>query len=246
MLENKRELCAARKVSHRSVRRKAVRKPCTADSLSGDILTADEEMRIIRSVLGGDNGAFETLVLDNQKNVYNLALKMTKDEEDALDISQEVFLKAYSSLKSFRGESRFSVWLYRMTYNMCLDFLRRKKRAPETSLTQVDADGDLHDLDVPDSGSTPEEDVLQRELRITLAESIDELGAMHREILVMREITGMNYTDIAAVLRISEGTVKSRLARARKNLADILISKGTFPASYRHKNREEVTEHGRM
>jgi len=199
-------------------------------------------MRIIRSVLGGDNGAFEALVLENQKNVYNLALKMTRDEEDALDISQEVFLKAYSSLKSFRGESRFSVWLYRMTYNMCLDFLRRKKKVAEVPLTLPGDDGDTHELEIPDTRSTPEEAVLQRELRKEITVSIGELGAMHREILVMREVTGMNYSDIATVLRISEGTVKSRLARARKNLSEILISKGTFPDSFRQKDREEVAE----
>ena len=199
-------------------------------------------MRIIQSVLGGDSDAFETLVIENQNNVYNLALKMTRNEEDALDISQEVFLKAYRSLKNFRGESRFSVWLYRMTYNLCIDFTRRKRRVSETSLSQTDEDGEQHDYEIPDTRSAPEEIVLQNELSASLASSIDELGAMHKEIFVMREITGMNYSEIAIVLSISEGTVKSRLARARKSLAEILVRKGTFPDSYRPKDRKEVVE----
>ena len=206
-------------------------------------MTIDEELQIIQNVLSGDGGAYEMLVLDNQNNVYNLALKMTKNEEDALDISQEVFLKAYRSLKNFRGESRFSVWLYRMTYNMCIDFLRRKRRVSETSLTHQGDDGEPLDADIPDTRSTPEESVLLRELRKTLADSIDELGTMHKEIFVMREITGMNYLDIASVLNISEGTVKSRLARARRSLAEILAGKGTFPDSYRQKGRKEVADH---
>jgi len=192
--------------------------------------------------LGGDSDAFETLVIENQNNVYNLALKMTRNEEDALDISQEVFLKAYRSLKNFRGESRFSVWLYRMTYNLCIDFTRRKRRVSETSLSQTDEDGEQHDYEIPDTRSAPEEIVLQNELSASLASSIDELGAMHKEIFVMREITGMNYSEIAIVLSISEGTVKSRLARARKSLAEILVRKGTFPDSYRPKDRKEVVE----
>ena len=195
-------------------------------------------MRIIRSVSGGDKGAFEALVLENQTNVYNLALKMTKSEDDALDISQEVFLKAYGSLKSFRGDSRFSVWLYRMTYNMCIDFLRRKQRIPEASLTRHDDDGEARDSEIPDTRGTPEDNLLQQELRAELSKSIGELGAIHREIFIMREITGMNYSDIAAALKINEGTVKSRLARARKSLAEILMSKGTFPDGYRQKEQE--------
>jgi len=196
-------------------------------------LTAEEELRIIKKVIDGDTDAFEELVLENQKNVYNLALKMTKNEEDALDISQEAFLKAYRQLEGFRGESRFSVWLYRLTYNLCIDFLRKKPRSGVISLTYQDEGEEAHDLEIPDVRNLPEDIVLRREKRKEIAESIDELGSRHREILVMREITGMSYSSIAETLNVSEGTVKSRLARARTSLANILIKKGTFPESYR-------------
>ena len=203
-------------------------------------MTAEEELEIIKKVLNGDKNAFEDLVLQNQKNVYNLALKMTGNEDDALDISQEAFFKAYRQLANFRGESRFSVWLYRLTHNLCIDLLRRKSRSQVISLTPQDDDKDFGDLEIPDVRNLPENSVLRKELRNEIAASIDELGQSHREILVMREITGMSYTEIADALNLSEGTVKSRLARARINLVNILAEKGTFPESFRHNTREEV------
>ena len=207
----------------------------------GDGLTVEEELEIIKRVLGGDANAFEELVRANQKNVYNLALKMTGAEQDALDISQEAFFKAYCQLDSFRGDSRFSVWLYRLTYNLCVDFLRKKPRAGVISLTYQDDSGDSHDLEIPDTRDIPEERALRRETSEIVAKSIDELSPQHREILVMREITGMSYGDIAGTLNITDGTVKSRLARARLSLANILIGKGTFPESFRQKeHRKEV------
>ena len=203
-------------------------------------MTSEEELEIRKKVLDGDKNAFEELVLANQKNVYNLALKMTGNEDDALDISQEAFLKAYRQLDSFRGESRFSVWMYRLTYNLCIDFLRKRPRSQIISLTSQDSEGDVHDLEIPDVRNLPEDSVFRRELRKEIAASIDELGKSHREILIMREITGMSYTEIAEALGLSEGTVKSRLARARINLANILSEKGTFPRDFRHNDREEV------
>lgn len=206
-------------------------------------MTADEELQVIQKVLGGDRNAFEELVLANQKNVYNLALKITGSEDDALDISQDAFLKAYRQLESFRGESRFSVWLYRLTYNQSIDFLRKKPRAAEISLSQED-DDDSYDIEIPDLRNLPEDSVIRGETRAAITESVDALGPRHREIFLMREITGMSYIDIASVLKISEGTVKSRLARARMRLVNILTEKGTFPESYRQKEQGEVAERG--
>ena len=206
-------------------------------------MTADGELQIINNVLKGDKDAFEDLVLAHQKNVYNLALKLTGNEEDALDISQEAFFKAYIQLESFRGESRFSVWMYRLTYNLCIDFLRKKPKSKEISLSSRDEDDNGGDIEIPDMRELPEDIILSRESQKTISESIEELGQTHREILIMREVTGMSYCDIAVTLKISEGTVKSRLSRARKNLAGILIDKGTIPGSFRQKEREEVEGH---
>ena len=204
-------------------------------------MTAEEELQIISEVMEGNRNAFEGLLLANQKNVYNLALKMTCNEEDALDLSQEAFLKAYRQLGNFRGESRFSVWMYRLTYNLCIDFLRKKPRDSAVSITGRN-DDDSYDIEIPDIRALPEDVVIRRETRKAIVDSIGELGPRHREILIMREITGMSYIDIAAVLRINEGTVKSRLARARLSLANILAGRGTFPESFRQNRRKEVAE----
>jgi len=203
-------------------------------------MTVDDELVVIRRVLGGDKNAFDELVLSNQKNVYNLALKMTGNEEDALDISQEAFFKAYRQLDGFRGDSRFSVWLYRLTYNLCIDFLRKKSRVTMIPLTYQDDGGEVHDLELPDLRNLPEEKILRQETRKAIADSIGELGQSHREILVTREITGMSYGEMAETLNLREGTVKSRLARARRNLVNILVERGTFPESFRHIDRKEV------
>ncbi len=203
-------------------------------------MTALEEKAVIDKVCSGDADAFEALVTDNQKKVYNLALKMTGNEEDALDISQEAFIKAYTGLKNFRAESRFSVWLYRLTYNICIDFLRKKKRRPELPLTITDEEGDALELEIPDLRYEPSSEAEKRELREAVEKGIDELPEKHREILVLREMTGLSYEEIARTLGINEGTVKSRLSRARQSLIMILNGYGTFSYRGRQKTGKEV------
>jgi len=203
-------------------------------------LEKEQEKVIIQKVIDGDNNAFEDLVIANQKNVYNLALKMTRNEDDALDISQEAFVKAYQQLKNFRGDSRFSVWLYRMTYNLCIDFLRKKPKSNVVPLTYEDDSGESTPLEIPDLRDLPEDNAIRSETRKTIAEGINELADDHREVLVMREITGMSYEEMATTLNVSIGTVKSRLARARMKLVEFLKEKGTFPDSIRLKTQEEV------
>ena len=202
-------------------------------------MTLDDELIIIKKVLDGDRNAFEDLVLANQKNVYNLALKMTGNEEDALDISQEAFFKAYRQLEGFRGESRFSVWMYRLTYNLSIDFLRKKSKAKVVPLTFQDDSDESQSIEIPDLRNLPEDILTRRETREIIAVGIKALGQSHREILVMREITGMSYSEIAEAIGISEGTVKSRIARARMSLVNFLVENGTFPESLRHIKRRE-------
>ncbi len=207
-------------------------------------MTQLEELAVIDRIKAGETDAFESLVLDNQKKVYNLALKMTGNENDAQDISQEAFIKAYTGLKNFRGESRFSVWLYRLTYNLSIDFIRKNQRTQVSSLTYIDDNGDYADFEIPDISYEPEGEIEKRELREAISKGIDELPEKHREILLMREITGMSYEDIAVTLGLSEGTVKSRISRARAGLVQILNKYGTFTQSNRHKSGKEVDPRG--
>ena len=202
-------------------------------------MTAAQELEKIEQVLNGDVNAFEDLLLNNQQNVYNLTLRLTGSEQDALDISQEAFIKAFQSLSNYRSESRFSVWLYRIAYNLCIDFLRKNSRGKTIPLTYEDSENGAQELELPDLRALPEDSLLRKELRQTLSECIDELPEDHREIFAMREIADMSYTEIAQALGISEGTVKSRLARARKKLAQMLIKQGTFADFNRHKDMKE-------
>ena len=201
-----------------------------------------DEKQIIERAKAGDTDAFEQLLVANQDNVYRLALKMTKNEQDALDISQEVFIKMYTSLSGFRGESRFSVWLYRLTYNQCMDFLRKKPGENVISLNKEDDSGGEYEMEIPDLRNIPEDNLLKKEKTKLIAESIKELPKKQYEVLVMREISDMSYSEIAETLGISEGTVKSRISRARLNLANILVKKGTFPQNFRQIDTKADTE----
>ncbi|MCI7624691.1 MAG: sigma-70 family RNA polymerase sigma factor [Candidatus Limivicinus sp.] len=191
-------------------------------------MTREQEAAIVRKVLGGDANAFETLVLEYEKNVYNIALRMTGNSEDAADMTQEAFIKAYNSLQSFRGDSKFSVWLYRIVSNVCLDFLRSKNRRPTVSLSVEDDDGEDTQLDVADESQSPEL-LLDRKLtRDSVRRGLDSLPPDYRQILLLREIQGLSYDEIAQALSLEVGTVKSRIFRARKRLCTFLIDDGNI------------------
>ncbi len=188
-------------------------------------MTSEEELNTVRAAASGDKSAFERIVREHQKNVYNLALKLTGSEQDALDASQDAFLKAYQNLRSFRGESRLSVWLYRLTYNASMDIIKKSRRGRLVSLS---AEEDGAELDMPDDAPTPDEQAERRERLEAVRAAVLELDEDKRRIILMREYRDMSYSDIAAALKLEEGTVKSRLARARAALAEILKNCGTF------------------
>lgn len=196
----------------------------------GDQMTREEELRTVESVLGGDVNAFETLVLSYEKNVYNLALRMVKNPEDASDMAQEAFIRAYNSLASFRCESKFSVWLYRIVSNVCLDFLRSRSRHPTVSLSVENDEGEETELDIPDESQSPEALLERRLTRDSVRRGLDALSEEYRQILLLREIQGLSYDEIAETLSMELGTVKSRIFRARKKLCDFLLRDGNIPA----------------
>lgn len=193
-------------------------------------MTEVSEKKIIEKVLGGDANAFEELVLKYEKTVYNLALRMVGDRDDASDMTQEAFIKAYGSLSSFRGDSKFSVWIYRIATNVCLDFLRSKSRKQQVSLTVSDDDEDAQ-LDIPDPSSAPEQQLIKKISMQSVEEGLKTLPDKQRQILVMRELGGMSYAEIGKALSLEEGTVKSRIFRARKRLCTFLLDSGNIPDS---------------
>lgn len=204
-------------------------------------MTREEEIHLVESVQAGDSASFEKLVMANQTRVYNLALRIVGSEEDAFDMSQEAFIRAYNSINNFRGDSRVSVWLYRLTTNVCLDFLRSKKRKPQISLTTFDdSDDEGKDFEIPDERFSPETLAEKNELRAAVRRGLDALPEDFRIILMLREVEGLNYDEISDVLNIEVGTVKSRIFRSRKKLCEILMSDGNFSYAPTSKIQKEV------
>lgn len=177
---------------------------------------------LIRRAQRGDADAFEQLLLEHQKNVYNLCYRMAGNPDDAMDLSQETFLRAWRCLDQYQFASAFSTWLYRLCSNICIDFLRRRRRQQTVPLTFEDADGEEQTYAVPDAQPLPEE---QEELKLTreiLQAAMAQLLPEHRAVLQLRVVNEMSYEQIADVLDIQIGTVKSRLSRARNQLKKIL------------------------
>lgn len=185
-----------------------------------------EEKNIVKRAALGHADAFEALVLKYQTPVYHLCLRITGNPEDAADMTQESFLKAWRSLDTFHFDAAFSTWLFRLASNTCLDFLRSVKRRPQISLTVEDADGEEQVLDVPDPALPPEETLLRAEEQQQVSEAMQALPPEQRKILTLRVVDDLSYSEIATVLSIKEGTVKSRIARARENLRKKLLQSG--------------------
>ena len=185
-----------------------------------------DEKQIIEKVLAGDSNAFGELVEAYQDKVYNLALRMCGNADDAFDLAQDAFFRAWRGLSGFQFESAFSTWLFRLTSNVCLDWLRAKKRRPTVSLTTLDDEGEEVQMEIRDPGKSPEELLLAAEDREALAKAMNQLPVEYRQILTLRAIDDLSYTQIAEILKLREGTVKSRLNRARAALRKKLLQNG--------------------
>jgi len=182
-----------------------------------------DEEKLVRAAAAGDDGAFEKLVLAHQKQVYNLCLRMSGSADDAYDLSQESFLKAWRALGQYQFEAGFSTWLFRLTSNVCIDFLRRRKRESHVSLTFSDDEEEGKEISLPDAAPLPEQTLLVRETREELMAAMQALPAEYRVILQLRVVESLPYDEIGRILDIPIGTVKSRLARARIQLRKNLL-----------------------
>lgn len=193
-------------------------------------MTNLEQSALIGRIVAGETELFESLVLEHQTRVYNLALRMVSNPADAEDCAQEAFVKAYRALPSFRGDANFSSWLYRLTTNVCLDHLRAKKRRAETSLTAEGDSGEEIVLPLQSPTDGPEELAEKNERRTLVHRALRQLPDDFRQVLLLRELGGLSYDEIGHEMQLEAGTVKSRIFRARKKLADILRADGNFSA----------------
>ncbi len=194
-----------------------------------------DEPALIRDAQHGDLDAFNTLVLAYQDIVYNTALRILGDEDQAADASQEAFISAFRALNSYRGGS-FRAWLLRTVTNACYDELRRRKRRPTTPLEPETEDGD--EVESPrwlaDPNASPEEQLNQAELEHAIQHCLENLPTDFRTVVVLADIQGLDYTEVAAAVKKPLGTIKSRLARARLRLRECLKAFGELlPAAFR-------------
>jgi len=204
---------------------------------------ADEAL--IRRIKAGDADAFEEIVKTYEKPIYNLALRYTANPDDAFDVTQDVFLRVYRSIDTFKGQSKFSTWLYQIATNICIDYCRKASRKKEISMVVTDESGEETEMDFADTSPTPEQSVEHTELREEITRCIEKLGDEHRMILILRDIDGLSYQEIGSILGMEQGTVKSRLFRAREKLRGLLLKSGNFshfPSSNKTKGGES---HGR-
>lgn len=171
----------------------------------------------------GDILAFEKLISSYEKKAYNIAYRMMNNEEDAKDVTQEAFIKIYKSIKNFREESSFSTWLYRIVTNVCLDELRKKKRNETTPLElNIENDKGTTHIEIGMDEETPEDLYERLEERQMILNTINSLKDDYKTVIILRDIQGFSYEEIASILSCSLGTVKSRINRARNALKDKL------------------------
>ncbi len=178
---------------------------------------------LIEQVKKGDPDAFEELVARYETRIYTIAYRYIGNYDDAGDLAQEALLRVYRSIGGFRGESSFLTWLYRVVTNVCKDELRRRAKERTVSMEEMLEKGKSPPADGTVNGS-PEEAVLSREWQEEVQQVLNSLTEEHRTIVVMRDIQGYSYEEIAFFLECSLGTVKSRLSRARQALKDRLLA----------------------
>jgi RNA polymerase sigma-70 factor (ECF subfamily) len=182
----------------------------------------DDEV-LVKHAQRGDLGAFDELIERYKQRLYATIYHMTSNHEDANDLLQETLVKAYRSLKKFKGRSSFYTWVYRIAVNRTINFIKRSRRRTMFSLDNVDSgihtDPDFVELM---SHETPRREAGLNELQTRLNEALQKLSEPHRAVVVMHDIQGMTHADIAAVIKCSEGTVRSRLFYARQQLQGLL------------------------
>jgi RNA polymerase sigma factor (sigma-70 family) len=175
---------------------------------------ADEaESSLVARAQAGEQRAFADLVRRYQERVFRFILRLIGSREEAMDLTQETFMKAHQALPEWRPEAQFRTWLFRIAHNAALDLLRRRQTVKFVALGEPGADQDS--LDLPDPAPQPDRQLADRQSIGLLERALHELPAEQREILLLRELEDMSYAEIAATLNIAAGTVKSRLARAR-------------------------------
>ncbi len=184
----------------------------------------NDDAQLIEQALAGNQQAYRSLTERHKGAVFHVVFKIVRDRETANDLVQETFMKAFSSLASYRSEYRFSTWLYKIAANCSIDHLRKKRIQVLSLEGQFNDDSESRTIDVPDYSYHPERDLVRKEQRFSIEEAIDSLPKKYREVIVYRHKDDKSYEEIADLLDIPIGTVKARIFRARELLKKKLKS----------------------
>ena len=186
-------------------------------------LEAEEDRVLIVQAKSGDRGAFRKLVERHQRRAFAIAVGLVRDENDAREIVQEAFLRVHRSLDSFEGSSSFFTWLYRIVTNLSIDAMRKPSRRESEALDpELYEDGTEQPLLSRLEGADPVDVVRRGEIRRRIGAALDELPPYHRGVILMRELEGMSYEEMAEAMGVSKGTIMSRLFHARRKLQKAL------------------------
>ena len=180
----------------------------------------DVDAELVARVKAGDKKAFDLLVLKYQRKIMRLLSRMIRDQAEVEDVAQEAFIKAYRALPQFRGDSAFYTWLYRIAINTARNWLSSNSRRPSTPSSYENEDGETFDeMDNLTDNTTPESELASRQIAQTVNKAIEDLPEDLRTAIVLREIEGMSYEDIAQSMNCPIGTVRSRIFRALEAIA---------------------------
>jgi RNA polymerase sigma-70 factor (ECF subfamily) len=179
-----------------------------------------EFLKVLQRAKEGDKKAFEEIFQMYHRRIYNAVYGMLSDADDAQDVTQDVFMRLHDALPTLRADEAFSTYLYRIALNLCRDRARRKKRVRFQSIDtpRLDDEGGSETMEFPDAGKLPEETMTGDELQQRVRQAVATLSDDHKSVIVMHHFQGMEVNDIAAILQVPTGTVKSRLARGRDQL----------------------------
>ncbi len=178
---------------------------------------SEQDRRLIQRAQAGDTGAFRLLVERHQRRVFAIALGLVRDEQDAREIAQEAFLRVHKGLTQFQGGSSFFTWLYRIVTNLSIDLMRKPSRREAELHFALEVDDGESPL-LPASDADPYDVVRRGQISLRIQHALDQLPPYHRGVILMREVEGMSYEEMAEAMQVSKGTIMSRLFHARKKL----------------------------
>ena len=183
-----------------------------------------DDVALFKAAQKGDMPAFEELVARHRDKIYARAFSMMRNEEDAIDLSQEAWVKAWQRLKQFQGDSSFLTWMTRIVINLCLDQLRKQKRQRSESINEMEEESGGVERQMPIVTPNPTEKLERTELRARIDKALGQLSYEHRTVLILHEFEELEYKEIAKRMQCSIGTVMSRLFYARRKMAALMAS----------------------